>query len=849
MPTATPDENVRKAILQSIASGLYPESADVASAEVPSTALSALQDEVRQARDQVENQVRQISHDAGQDIDGWIAQAKQVQADIERSKITAREIVQQAEANRSLKDQSRDATAKVGFLEKEVTFHESLGGLLNQIRATSNILGSAKEDVVQWRISAALSKIKEGNIALDNLRRIDDTRAYGMVAKRLATVKTSLVDGSVELATKLVRVDEPRASITIQKSTKESQNIDLQTILEVLEELDSLGPWLDNLSRKLNRSLFLSLMDSRHGSIVKLDPETLSITEGTPKSNILELLGGLEHICEFFANHLPMPIHQRLSQKIMPNLIERLENEHLHASVPISTDEMHDFEDVLNRVTHLADKLDQTGWYGSTQLHDWVDSAPRVWLSRRREVALGGIRQLLFVGLKERKTVERVETQVIAKQGVTGTQDEEDGEEAWDEEWTEEQEVAATKPSAVEPEGEGDADDEDASAWGAEFEDDQPLPATNEAESKGLSTANDDDEEAWGWGDEVQSPVVNTSNGTHKSAPKAANGGSASASQPQEITLREIYTVTAVPQGVLDIVLQIFDDAKTLSDPSFSQTPIAPAVSALYNLPTLILAMYRATASTSYGRIDSGNMLIYNDSVRLSDQLQAISTGKHNQSAGLALQASTTRKLDNDIKALESFAKRAYGAEMESQRTILRDLLDGAQGFGNCTVAPFASECDNAVAMTIDRIREVYRQWQPILSQSALLQSVGSLLSTTTSKFIMEIQDLSDIGEEESKTLRSYCTSISSLHDLFVQQHPGSDETRDMTGLYCPNWLKFQYLGEILDGSLADIKYLWTEGELSLEFQANEVVDLVEALFADSDYRRKAIADIGRSGR
>lgn len=272
-------------------------------------------------------------------------------------------------------------------------------------------------------------------------------------------------------------------------------------------------------------------------------------------------------------------------------------------------------------------------------------------------------------------------------------------------------------------------------------------------------------------------------------------------------------------------------------------------MSALYSLPTLILAMYRATAAISYSKIDCGNLLTYNDSVRLSDQLQAICNGKHAQSASLDLQASVVRKLENDIKALDTFAKRAYGAEMEAQRTVLRDMLDGAQGFSNCTTPPFAGECDSAIAMTIDRIGEVYHQWQPVLSHSALLQSIGSLLSTALSKIIMDVEDLSDIGEEESKTLRSYCSSMSTLNSMFVQQHPGSNETRDMTGLYCPNWLKFQYLAEILDGSLADIKYLWTDGELSLEFGVEEIVDLIEALFADSDYRRRAISDIRRSGR
>ena len=65
-----------------------------------------------------------------------------------------------------------------------------------------------------------------------------------------------------------------------------------------------------------------------------------------------------------------------------------------------------------------------------------------------------------------------------------------------------------------------------------------------------------------------------------------------------------------------------------------------------------------------------------------------------------------------------------------------------------------------------------------------------------------------------------------------------------MTGVYVPNWFKFQYLAEILESSLADIKWMWTEGELKLEFEAREVVDLIEALFAESDYRRRAIREI-----
>jgi centromere/kinetochore protein ZW10 len=184
---------------------------------------------------------------------------------------------------------------------------------------------------------------------------------------------------------------------------------------------------------------------------------------------------------------------------------------------------------------------------------------------------------------------------------------------------------------------------------------------------------------------------------------------------------------------------------------------------------------------------------------------------------------------------------------MESQRTIIRDMLDGAQGFSNCNAEPFASACESAVSITEERLRDVHKQWASILSRSALLQSSASLLSTALGKMIMEIEEIQDIGEEESKKLRQLCDEMSKVKDLFMQEHAEGGETSDMTGIYCPNWFKFQYLGELLESSLADIKYLWTEGELRLEFEADEVTDLIEALFADSDYRRKAIADIRRS--
>jgi len=186
---------------------------------------------------------------------------------------------------------------------------------------------------------------------------------------------------------------------------------------------------------------------------------------------------------------------------------------------------------------------------------------------------------------------------------------------------------------------------------------------------------------------------------------------------------------------------------------------------------------------------------------------------------------------------------------MDSQRTILSDLLSATSGFANCTNPLNAREYNGAVADVVHRVRELNKVWKSVLSDSARLQSLGAILSHVLRRIVTEILELADeprgISEEESKALRSFMDQVSQLSDLFEQDAPdGSGEKRTAVHVYTPSWFRFAYLGEILEASLADIKYLWSEGGLGLEFEAGEVVDLIEALFAESQFRRDAIREI-----
>jgi protein transport protein DSL1/ZW10 len=444
--------------------------------------------------------------------------------------------------------------------------------------------------------------------------------------------------------------------------------------------------------------------------------------------------------------------------------------------------------------------------------------------------SLDRVRTALALGRGPTRRVERIERQVVSKEDAVFAAEGEGND--WNFEWKEDDETSA-QPSNMQPE------EDDVSAW--DFDDDEsdqhrtpgPVPAANEDQD-------DDSADAWDWNEDSPEKTRDTTSTTSKTGPKrvARNGTNGDVPQGREVTLKESYTITDIPDHILNIIGKDLQEATEVKDPKYSALKSISPSSGLLALPTFVLAMFRATAPSYYtSKLLNGNMHLYNDCMYIAEKLRDASS------------APELAKIRSDCDSLEKFAKTAYSREMDVQRTILVDLLDGAQGFTSCTQFPYSKQCEDAVSSVVDRIRQVYKEWSPILSHSALLQSVGSLLSRVIDKMVRDIEDMEDITEPESQRLASFCTQISDLGDLFTpaDRPTNEGEAVPLTAVYVSNWLRFQYLANILESSLVDIKYLWTEGELSLESSAEEVVDLIRALFAESPNRRNAIADIRRS--
>lgn len=726
--------------------------------------------------------------------------------------------------------------------------------MVEQLRDISTVLDSAEEAALNGHIIHALERLEDANGAFKSLGQFESTRAVGVLRAKEERLKKAITENVMESWNELVQIDYTNKKISLKDTIEREAKVDINTVEAALSKLGLLDSSLTRFSRDLDRIIILPRLavgTAKVAAAFKIAGDDIQIAGSVNDGSVKAALEDIQIIAEYLSTRLPPSVSVTLSAKLVPVIATRLINNLLVPAVPTSTRGVQAFQESLSYVLGLVEFFDELGWSEQNRLTEWVDKSAEIWLAKQKEAAIARVQAIFPKKVTEKKSVERVETQVVSRGDAlhAGHDEQEDD---WGADWDEEEpEKTGAEPNA-------DLEEEDLSAWGEE--ESEALEETGAPDAaKSKPSADEEDADDWGadWGDDNDTnnakPAASSQTPTKPKESSKVNGKSPQkASKEQEVTLRETYTVTAIPDSIMEIILQVIADVETLNSPELVKSAIAPASGGLYLIPSLLLAMYRATAAMHYSKDIAGNMLIYNDCQRLSDRLRNFLIERSEEDAASTLpqhlrpSVRLKPKLGADIKHIDGFGKRAYGREMEAQRQILRDHLEDAQGFQGCTNVPFATVCDDAIATTIDRISDVKRQWQNVLSQSALLQSLGSLVSTALTKFINDVEDMSDIAEEESKKLHSYCVSLATLAQHF-QSTDDNGEVRDMVSIYTPNWFKFQYLSEILDSSLADIKYFWTDGGLRLELEGEEVVGLIEALFAPSDHRRRAIAEIRRT--
>ena len=793
-------------LVEAIRDGSFPDSNDILSSELSSLTIPQLLDYISESRSELSDEISQVSQSLGGGVEDWIVQARKVQNDIKKCKEDARSIVEEHERVQKQQREAQELQQKTTLLQSEIDFTSSLQSQLQTISSISHTLKVIEQMLNEEKAAEAARALKETR---DAFLRVKGPQVQKIVRE---------VEADLTRRARLQLEHGLNATISVERNQQEYTlefhdrvQSDLEPLLEGLASLNTVKQSMQALAARLEVVLVHPLRErtkSRWQSHTIQD-NTLQLTFGQTKPQVQGLFNFIVDSWTFLLGHMPKVMVDHLATDLIPKAITTFMTDWLTPAIPTQFDELNRLDELQQQASQLAHFLEHHDWPGASQLSRWIEQAPRIWLAKRKAETLDAVRKSLTASKGVMHQVERVERQKAkapSKAPSVAAQDD------WNTSWNDQKEEKE--------------DDEDASGWG--FEDDDPPSPEKTRQNGNVAQTSVDEGDVWGWGDDEQA-------GDEKTSEPAKVNGAHTMEQPQEMVLTELYSITDIPDYLVEVIGRDIQDSIAMSEQEHESLREVGASKGLLGLPTFALAMFRATAPTHYSTSSSlGNMNLYNDASYIAEKLRGMN-------------APDMPSVASDCAAMDKFARSAYSKEMDTQRTVLTDLLDGAQGFEGCTQPMYAREIENAVASTADRVRQVYADWKPILSTSALLQSVGALVSSVIIKIIGDIEEMDEISAPQSEKLVGFCSQISALEDLFMARPPDSrdeSESMPMTAVYVSNWLKFQYLINILDASLVDIRYLWTQGELSLEYTPDELIDLIEALFQESSHRRSAIAAI-----
>jgi len=823
---------VGRALVDFALNGAFPEE-PLSSGRITLQELGPALEALAKAKSGLESEIHSINEETASDVSQWVANAKSLEDDINRSRSMANDIVRRSEAPEISGKTIQEAEEKVSFLQQEAIYNEQVYSALVSVKNVNQVLNKVETARAERRILDSLHLLESAWTALDAIPVSKSCRVMKLLNLRAFELKSSVHDVFSHVWSTLVRVDATDGTVIVSETVPDEPMslsdavIGLKAYKEVDQRMALLWHALDEAliqpRTAIGRQTLPSIMEE--GSVVRL--------EGQTDRQITSLFKDLSLVLVYLSTHLPVELIHSLSNVMMPDLIPRIITAWLDPAVPVSLSDMGDFQNVTDTVRNFCNTIGKSQYTGFSDLQEWVESSPRVWLSKCRETALDSVRAKLSQGLGSPREVERVETQTVSKsEGIelvattpAATTTGDDGDD-WGAAWEEEAPVVQTDSKAAPSADEDDGTD----AWGWGEGDEEVTDNKNKTTSTEIPTTDDDGGDAWGWGDEE------TTAGSAKELTAAAED-----TQKRELTMRETYNISAMPAPVLALISTIVEDGAALA--SDNANPVASAVAGVFSLPTLVLAMFRAVSPYYYALSNGGNMFLYNDATYLAEELHKFSsTWKARED--IVPRAVTMLRLDNDIKTLQSFAAHAYSTEMTTQKLIIRDLLGGAQN-------PLqqddlkSSDLEAQVDVAIRHIRSVASTWKTILAPSAWNQAVGSLVDTVATKIISDVMDLAGIGQDDAFSIATMIARVEQLDDLFPDM--SSSTTADgppQTAQYAGSWLRLKYLSQVLQSDTKDILWLWKEGELSLEFSVAEVVELIRLSFAENARTRDVIRQI-----
>ncbi|EWZ02546.1 hypothetical protein FOYG_01800 [Fusarium oxysporum NRRL 32931] len=590
--------------------GRFPDNISVLP-PVSETDLQPAIQALAKAKRDLEAELHTINQETKQDVDSWIRNSKTLQEDIFRSKAMANEIERQSEAPDASGEAIQDAEEKAEFLNREVQYSQQLHGALQGIKRVNQLLSEVEAAKNERRILDSLRLLEKSWEAIDQIGVSKTCRVMKLLNLRSFELKSSVHEVFDHIWKTLIHVDIETRQFAVYNAVEDEQ-MNLSDAVVGLQAYKEVDERMEQLWRNVDAAIISPRMDIKNNTLptIQADGEVLKLS-GEASRSVDALLTDLETSFTFLAQKLPSDLLPPLGNFMMADVIPKLIGEWLEVAVPSSLKEMDNFQAMIKRAREFCQSLTQHGYTGFTDLQDWVDNAPSIWLGKCRETTLDSVRSKLLGGIGESKQVEKVEKQMVSLAegkeitktpgGAAANTEAADWGADWGDAWEEDNEQPEVQNKfASKGPGSAKADEDDgADAWGWDEED-----TTTEAKDTKEAPEKDEEDDsaaAWGWGEEdtTQEPVQ---------APKPKGKAPNAQNETRELVLKETYSVSSMPEPVLELIYAILEDGAALTRDDVEYAPVAATAPGLFGLPTFALALFRAISPHYYSRSEGGNM-------------------------------------------------------------------------------------------------------------------------------------------------------------------------------------------------------------------------------------------------
>ncbi|KAK0466988.1 Centromere/kinetochore Zw10-domain-containing protein [Desarmillaria tabescens] len=699
---------------------------------------------------------------------------------------------------------------------------ESLDGLVNAGKLSDAVAACKEMEVLLTDVPLPLV---QSNILVDLKNKFRSAKAR--TEDQLSEAYTRIISMSPE-------------SLIVRPSVQVRQS---ETMLDLSNVLSSLSEQaLVNHLNILRRDLTTYYVD-------RILQEDISVTISSNEISCVHSSGenkidSLSNVFSFLATHLfsslPQPQQVQFPRSLCKPLSLSVLNNLLLPALPSSFKKLPPFLDLVRHAVEFEDKF-IIGILGGDQhdnsIHNWADGVAGHYERRRRLQILDAARTLIM-SLRNQYdvlTVE-VELQTESRQPTVVPVQADDNppagdEDAWGFDDGKEETQAEGEVEGLESNGDGWGFDDELDA-----ESDEGKRENGDNENDPGDAWNVSEETAWDdpWGDipadEPAAPVPPTQ--THEAADalaKAANKGKTSVNgnsptssrktaatnvphkppekRPPKLTLTETYLVSGQVMEILKIVEGVLNEGAELATSNIFPPSKSPKGNLLLQTAPSVVDLYKAL----YPVVFSGELKtaldaplrFSNDCLYLSQELERIDAG------------AVKDRMQESQHRLEILGNSWLDDIIEQHRQSVDEIVR-----------------DGAVRFTFTGDQDRYDECEAALNKSKYYMAIGSVTEAALSRVLEDILALPDIPEVESRRLAELCRILHALEGLFVE----NPEQPSFVVAYAPSWLKYSYLSELLEASMADITYLFEEGAL-VDFEVDELVRLVRALFADTNLR------------